>query len=280
MRVLAYLKHGLTLIFVLNSLVATSFADPAKTDIKQNDNKQWHFTVAPYGWMSSISADIMVKNITNHVFVPFSKVLKVLDIVGEVHLEANRGPWTFMLDPTYIKLSPNLTAGPIYVGPLKQVVIGPINVNIVTQTLLVDTGVFYQIYQNNPAPNRSLSIEALGGARYLGLKNDASLALSRRDNFPGIRVSSSTSVAAPFIGGRIKQDFAKVHLWLLGNVGGFGVDHVTNTWGAVAGLAYNVRPHIDLAVAYRALKINVTKSSDLAFNSLMYGPEVGIVFQY
>lgn len=280
MRMLYNIKRGLPLMFLINSLIATSFANTGKTSTQLNDNQQWLFTVAPYGWMSSISADMTVKNTTQHVFVPFSKVLKVLDFVGEVHLEASRGPWAFMLDPTYIKLSPNITAGPIYVGPLKQTVIGPINVNIVTQTLLTDAGVFYQAYQDNSAPNRSLSIEALGGARYLGLKNQMTLAPSRSDFFPGITVSSSTGVIAPIIGGRIKQKFAKTQMWFKGDVGGFGVDHVTNTWGATAGLAYSVRPNIELAVAYRVLKIKVNKSTELTTNSLMYGPEVGLAFYF
>jgi hypothetical protein len=177
-------------------------------------------------------------------------------------------------------VSTNISAGPIYVGPLKRTVIGPVDVSITSQTLLIDGGVFYRVNKTQTAPNQSLSLEVLGGGRYLGLKNQIGLGFNRSELFPGISVTGTTSVLAPIIGGRIKQDFSKIHLWLRGDVGGFGVDNVTNTWSATAGLTYNVSPHMDLGIAYRALKINVTKSSELAFNALMYGPELGLVFQF
>jgi opacity protein-like surface antigen len=61
---------------------------------------------------------------------------------------------------------------------------------------------------------------------------------------------------------------------------GFGVDNVTNTWSITAGLTYNISRHIDLGLAYRVLKINVVKSTNVAFNTLMYGPELGVIFRY
>ncbi|MDI1351692.1 MAG: hypothetical protein PSV35_02820 [bacterium] len=242
--------------------------------------EQWHFTVAPYGWLSSISANISVKEITNHIFIPIDKIFKNLDFVGELHLEASHGPWSFMLDPTYVKLSTHFSAGPIYVGPLQRTVLGPIDVHVTSQTLLIDGGVFYRVFETQTAPNQSLSFEVFGGGRYLGLKNQVELGSSRSEIFPGISVTGTTNVLAPIIGGRIKQNFSKIHLWLLGNVGGFSLDNVTNTWAATAGLAYNLRPYMDLGFAYRVLKINVTKSTDLGFNALMYGPEIGLAFQF
>lgn len=273
-------KLYLLVFFFLSSFSSPSFANTTQTNFTNNDSDGWHFLIAPYGWLSSISADISVKDITEHIFIPTSKIFKNLDFVGELHLEASRGPWTFMLDPTYLKLSVDTTAGPIYVGPLNRIVIGPVDASVGSQTLLIDGGVFYRVYQVQTAPSQLFSFEVLGGARYLGLKNTISLGLSQAELFPGINVSDSTNVVAPILGGRIKQDFSKAHLWLRGDVGGFGVDDVTDTWSAIAGLTYNVSPHVDLGIAYRVLKINVNKSDTLAFDTLMYGPELGIVFQY
>lgn len=160
-----------------------------------NTSDDWHFSVAPYGWLSSLSSDITIKNTTNHLFIPFGKILKEIDFAGEIHIEANRGPWTFMLDPTYIKLSSKSTVGPIFVGPLKQYVVGPITIHSTAQTLLIDGGIFYRAYENQTAADKSISIEALG-------------------------------------------------------------------------------------VAHRVLKIDVTKSDNLAFTNLMYGPEVGFAYLF
>ena len=271
------------ILMVLGTIISfcyPSFAATPKDNPAVDTPEQWHFTVAPYGWLSSISATISVKEITNHIFIPIDKVLKNLDFVGELHLEASHGPWAFMLDPTYVTLSTHFSAGPIYVGPLKRTVLGPIDVHVTSQTLLIDGGVFYRVFEEQATPNQSLSLELFGGGRYLGLKNQVGLGFSRTELFPGISVTGTTSVFAPIVGGRIKHNFSKIHLWLLGNVGGFGMDDVTNTWAATAGLAYNVSPHMDLGFAYRVLNINVTKSTDLGFNALMYGPEIGLVFQF
>ena len=135
-----------------------SFADTKKSTGLMDESDKWHFIIAPYGWLSSISADISVKEITNHIFIPVTKILKHLDFIGELHLEANHGPWTFMLDPTFLKVSTNISAGPIYVGPLKRTVIGPVDVSITSQTLLIDGGVFYRVNETQTAPNQSLSL--------------------------------------------------------------------------------------------------------------------------
>jgi hypothetical protein len=272
--------NALLLSCIAMNFCPATFAGSMGTNSSSQNIDTWHYEVAPYGWLASISADATVKETEHHAFVPLSKILKDLGFVGEMHLEASEGLWTFMLDPTYIRIIDYTVTGPILVGPLKKTVIGPINISLTSQTLLIDSGVFYRAYKTQPAPNQSLSLELLGGARYLGLKNNLVLGLSRLESFPGIAVSGSTTVVAPIVGARIKQDYSQVHLWLRADVGGFGVDKVTNTWSATAGLGYTVSTHVELGVAYRVLKINVAKSTNLSFDALMYGPELGVAFHF
>lgn len=241
----------------------------------------WQFLIAPYGWMASISGDITVKGITNHIFIPFSEILDHLDFVGEVHFEASHGRWAFMFDPTYLKVSKGFTTNSIEVGPLNRFVIGPITGKIVSQTLLIDGGIFYQILSaNNAASTQFISLEMLGGARYFYLRNKITLNPRLSELFPGITVSGSTSVAAPIIGLRIKDNFAKLHLWLRADVGGFGVDHINNTWSIIPGMSYSISPNVELGLAYRVLKIKVTKAVSSSLDILMYGPELGVVFRF
>lgn len=268
--------HGFFLLLgCLTAITNYSFAGTMG-----NTTDKWRFSIAPYGWMSSLSSDITVKNTSQHIFMPFGKILKEIDFAGEVHLEATRGPWTLMLDPTYIKLSSKSNVGPVYVGPLQQYIVGPIDINTTAQTLLIDGGAFYKAYNHQISATQSLSLEALAGARYLGLKNKLALGFSRAELFPGMDISATVNVLAPIIGARIKQDFSKAHAWLRADVGGFGVDHVNNTWSATAGWAYNISPKIELGIAYRVLKIDITKSNILALKTLMYGPELGFAYLF
>ena len=275
MKMSSNVAFKLTACLALNRLITPSFAALSKDG---DVSPQWHYTIAPYGWLASLSSDVTVKDITTHISVPFTKALKSLDFSGEIHLEAHHGPWTFMVDPTYTKLSPKQTVGPVYVGA-NQTLVGPIDLNLVSKTTLVDAGIFYQFYTTNAALKGSTSIEALAGGRYFGLQNQLTLAPSNPQNFPGTTVSSSINVAAPIIGMRIKHDYAKIQAWLRADAGGFGVSDVTNTWSSTLGLAYRVKPNWDLGIAYRVLKLNINQSVDSKMSTLMYGPELGIAYQ-
>lgn len=270
----------LSSLLLLTSLSFKALAAVDKDYAINSPSNEWHYLIAPYGWFSPTSATIQVDNISKHIFVPLDKVLKSLDFSGELHLEANKGLWTFMVDPTYVKLSSHITAGPIFVGPLNQTVIGPIDIHVVAQTLLIDGGVFYSAYQNQWSNFQPFSFEVLGGFRYLGLKNQLTLSPSRTELFSGIRVNSNSNAIAPIIGGRFKQHFAKSMAWLRADVGGFSIDKVTHTWSVGAGITYNLSAHTDLALAYRALKIKVAESPNSSFDTLIYGPEFGIVFRF
>ena len=162
----------LSTLLLLTSLSFKALAGVDKDSAINTPANEWHYLIAPYGWFSPTSATIQIENISKHIFVPLDKVLKSLDFSGELHLEANKGLWTFMLDPTYVKLSSHISAGPIFVGPVNQTVVGPIDIHVVSKTLLIDGGVFYNVYQNQWKDNALFSFELLGGFRYLKLKSE------------------------------------------------------------------------------------------------------------
>lgn len=222
----------------------------------------WHFLFAPYGWFSSIDADITLNRITKHVAIPFSKIFHHLDFAGEAHFEAGRGPWTLMLDPTYIKLSAHVDRRFD-------------NTHVTSETLLIDSGIFYRVAKTTENANHPASFELLGGVRYLGLDN--------RFNFsrlPNRNVSRNTHLFVPILGGRIKYDLMpKLHSWLRGDVGGFGIDNVNDTWSTTLGLSYTVHQHVDLGIAYRVLGINYSKTF-FKNDILLYGPLVGLGFTF
>jgi hypothetical protein len=221
-----------------------------------SDTEGWHFLVAPYLWASAIRADVTVGAITRDFHLSFSDILRHFEFGVQGHLEASHGPWSIMLDPTYLKLSAERDQG--LVKP-----------KLTSQTVLIDTGVFYRIFSRPMTASQSISFEILGGARYLNVRNAL--------DFPiGLSVSGRTQLAAPIVGGRFKVDITPVtHAWLRGDVGGFHVDNVNHTWNLATGISYSINPHVELALAYRALNIHFNKGNATT-DMLMYGPMAGV----
>jgi len=218
----------------------------------------WHYEIAPYGWMSSLNGEVQVRNRAEKIHVPFSEILKQLDIAVQGHFEAGHGPWSLMVDPTYLKIS-------------DEHQLMTIGLNVITQTVLIDAGVFYRFYAKEIAKDRQLSLELLGGGRHLSVRN--TFEFLTIDN-----LSERIHMNAPIIGARLKTDLTpRAQLWLRGDAGGFDVDHIKQTWSACAGLSYAAKPTVDLGVAYRALKIDYSKGNS-SMNVLMHGPELGISF--
>jgi hypothetical protein len=220
----------------------------------------WHFMLTPYGWASSINADLRVKGRSADMNLTFIDILKHLDFAAQGHLEAGYGPWSLMIDPTYLKVNDNSQRRSI-------------GLSIRSQTSLIDGGIFYRLFSKSFTPLTFISLELLGGARHLGLKN--SLTFNQ-----ALTVSDSTDMTAPIIGARIKTDLtAKLGFWVRGDIGGFHVDHVKQTWSTTLGMSYALQSHIDLGLAYRILKIDYSRSSS-GMNLLLYGPMIGFSFHY
>lgn len=220
----------------------------------------WHFLIAPYGWISAMSADLQIRNRSTYVRVPFSEILKDLNFAAQGHFEAGYGRWTLMIDPTYLSVSDK--------SQLRT-----IGLRTTSQTTLVDAGVFFRFFTRTLNPTTHVSLEMLEGGRSLNIKN--SMTFDR-----ALRVSDSTEMSAPILGLRFKAYLSqKLNFWWRGDFGGFGLNHVRQTWSTTLGMSYAIKKHIDLGLAYRALNIDYHKANS-SMNLLLYGPEVGIAFQF
>lgn len=236
---------------------------PSYNDASLTSDNNWHFSVAPYFWASSINADNNIQGISNTISVPFSQLTQSLDFGGEINVEANNGPWTIMFDPTYVKLSDDNTSGIT-------------TVDTTSKNWIVDGGVFFNMFSNPISADQLLSLELLAGGRYLSLEN--SLGITTPNNH--ISVESNDEYLVPIVGARLSYDVSQTsHFWLRGDVGGFGIDNVTNTWQGILGYAYSLSDSTDIGVAYRVLKIDINKTNANT-NTYLYGPEVGIAFKF
>ncbi len=241
----------------LASAVQSSQSGIQLNKAQLDDN--WHFLFAPYLWASSLSGNITIGNYTANIDESFRYLLRHLDFGAQAHIEASRGRWTFMVDPTYLKLSDDFTLASL--------------ASKVTQKMwLVDTGIFARVIEF-AATEQPTTVELLGGGRYMGLSADLDIASL-------VSFSNTENSFSPIIGMRIKHMFnPRTQLWIRGDYGGFHVDGMNQTWSANAGLSYAVGKHWEIGVAYRILKLDFTDNANhFALNTLMYGPMVGVGF--
>lgn len=256
------IKFAVFISILLLSLYSNANAEGYTPPAPQPVAESWHFMIAPYGWFSSIDGDVTVGNATKHVAIPFSKIFHNLDFAGEVHLEAIYGRWSFMIDPAFLKLTTHFDK---FVN----------DVRLTSKIWLVDSGIFYRVFSNTENSNYLASFELLGGARYLGVDNEFNFS-----RFPNLNVSADTNLFVPIVGGRFKFDvYSKLHFWLRGDDGGFGLDDVSNTWSVTVGASYTVHRCIDLGIAYRALGIDFSRKAAKT-DITLYGPMLGIAFNF
>lgn len=235
--------------------VGLAFADPCCSN-------GWNFLIAPYGWLASADGTIHVGDFSSDFHVPFSQVLEDFDGGGEVHIEAGYGPITLMLDPTYLRLKQDVGDDTFFAGTLTS------------KYTLVDGGVFYQIASNCFPSGQSIALELLGGGRYVSTSSDV-------DFDRGFSLSTSADYFAPIVGARIKYELSpQTHLWLRGDVGGFGIDDVNNTWSSALGIGYNINPNFEIGAAYRVLKLDLDAARNSSVDTYLYGPMIGVAFTF
>lgn len=229
-------------------------------------NTDWHFEFAPYLWLNNTKTEVKTPNGSFDTTLTFGDIINNFEAGLEGHFEAGYQRWTFMFDFTYLKLE--------FDDEAISVSGHPVEFSDITQTMyLIDTGIFYRLWSSSDS---MASFELLGGARYLGSHLNLSVNFGEE-----IDVTDNIDSTSPIVGARLKYDFSpKISTWLRGDVGGFDVDGMRNTWSATAGIGYALAEHTQVGIAYRALEFDYKKSEDTSINYLMYGPMIGLNFYF
>jgi hypothetical protein len=244
-------------LLAVSSLV--SLPANAADNPKNAHREKWHYSVAPYAWFSGVGGFFKIHDEKANLSIPFNEIRQHLNFGGALFLEAGIGPWNFVVDQAYLDFTQNS-----FVMEHRA--------KVSEGDLLIDAGAYYRLLSRTFPQHASWEI--LGAGRIMSIH-------STIHYFEHIAPKSDTSgILVPLLGTRIKYDFSpKVHSWLSAEIGGFQIDHVSNTWSAMLGLSYTFARNIDVSVAYRALGLNYDKQST-TINTLMQGPMVGCIFTF
>lgn len=238
---------------------AAEAAAPAPTATADRPEKDWQFELSLYGWLSAVSTTLRKGDVDTSTYMSFGDILHVLDFAGFLHLEAQHGKWGLFSELDYVKLSGSsqvrvpriplvrLDAG----GGLKETIA--------------------ELGGMRSFDGDRVGFDILGGARYIGMKVDATLG--------PLDMGADKDWVDPFVGGRLRFRLSeKWGMSLRGDAGGFGLGSDV-TYNAAAVLRYQISKSVAMGIGYRYLDINYDKNG-LNLDSTTYGPVIGVAYTF
>jgi len=247
---------------------------------KSSAGENWEFEVAPYLWTISMNGDVTVKGQTSEVDASFKDFLEDLVFAAELHFEATRKTdrkYGFWLDGTYMKLGPDAE-------------IGPINLDIEFQTVILEGAFFINIHNwelgsnslNTKLSKPYIALDAFAGARYWYLDAELDFKGQGPVGVSG-NLSGDQNWVDPFTGLRSFIYFNdKIRMMLRTDFGGFGIGSASDfSWLGGVTFGYSITKTIELFVGYRALYLDYEDGSGdqrFAMDVWMHNPLIGLNF--
>ena len=200
---------------------------------------RWTFSLTPYGWLTGINGTLATANIPAvDVSAGFGDLLDHLDFAIAGAFEARRGPWSGVLDGSYVELSTTATLPtPGYTGA-----------GVTAKTSFVNGALGYRVTSPEAVP-----VEVLAGARLWDVSQELVL---RGDGRPDLGASAGGTWVDPIVGARLRPEFGD-HWFgrFLGDVGGFGAASDL-TWQLYGAAGYRFSDLFALSLGYRYLAVD------------------------
>lgn len=227
------------------------------------DGDAWRLSIAPYGWVSGVKGDMLVRG--NNVDVDTTvhdilyEYLDDIEFIGQIDIEATRGPYTLMLNPMYLKLSTVEKMGRAKIG-------------VKGELAIFDFGYFFRFtpIEGMPLP---FSAEFLLGGRYMRTRVQLNPA-----NLP--KVSRGKYWTVPIVGLRARIPATeKIQFSLRADYGGFNIYNTKYTWSAAAIASLKIHEMINIGAGFHALGFNYSSGrgkNKFKEDLTLYGPLLGI----
>ena len=255
------------LLFLGNLGLASASENP-------NDN-EWKFQVSAYLFGSGITGDAHFLGADIDVDVGFDDILDNLDFGAMGFFQAQKGPWSFLIDGAYTKISDGMRVDRALLSA---------TVDVEFEQTIIGGYVGYRFLERitNDLIKR-INVDFLAGVRY----NNLSGKLGIGATLIGIPLSAQRNQTVdwvdPVVGLRTQLYFSdNVRLMVWGDYGGFGAG-ADSTWQTMGILGYTFQNGIDLFAGYRAYAFDYEEGSGAsraAFDLLYQGPVLGIGYQF
>ena len=276
-----------------------SYAEPAAPASK------WEFSFTPYGWMINVDGDVTARGHTADINKNFFQIVDESDslLAWMSYFEARRGRLALFTDVVWMDLgfpgkfraqgSP-LARFPDVVASVRG------NAQLDYQSLIIQSGVAYEVARWQNAPGSYTAFDVLGSARYWNQDVDVSLRLTGTVTAElerlGLKFKRSRSVAVassndlewvdPVVGGRVRHQIAPgKEVRLEGDVGGFGAGSEFS-WQLVGVYGFDTTclgTPLHAVIGYRALSVDYSERGRYGKDGLdvvQHGPVIGATFNW
>lgn len=217
------------------------------------------FIVAPYGWMTGISGETGVRDLSASLDISFSDIVRKLRFAAMGTAEGAFGPWLGIVNAAYVSVRDERTLSRGRVPPELDF------------TLKLFVSQAFAGYTVKPA--RDVDVDILAGGRLWAV--NATLAVATQVG-SGER-SRSPTWADGLVGGRVRWRFTP--RWQLNVFGNGGAGGSKATGEGSAGLSYDLSRHWSLFGAYTYVYENYQKG-DYFFTGHFSGPVIGGAYHW
>ncbi len=240
---------------VLSGILIATWATPS---LAQQDSDGLTIQFTPYLWGLSIDGTTAIAILPpSGIDASFSDILDNANYALSIHTEFEKGPWTFVIDPTVMSLSMDIS------NPFPPVT-GVIDIDM----WFVEAWAGYEI-----APDWEL----LAGVRWQSQEIAPSISVG--PPIPAIEVDWTDI----FIGGRVTKELSE--RWFLTarvDVVAFGSDS-DDSWNVTAFFNRRIGRNMALNLGYRYYTVDYMEGSGLslyAWDADMSGPVVGYTWEF
>lgn len=258
----------------------------------EKGNEDWHVLFYLPGWIAGMKGDVGLKRINADVDVSIwqsFKNLQYLNAAGSGHFEVKKGRWGLLLEGIYMEMEEDLRGAIRIDLPIIAPVGGiPVSgrVEAISAMSFDEADLTYDLYRSssNVGNRPALTIEALGGARYIYFRTKIDGTVTGPlGNTLSIFKTGTQQWVDPILGGRLTWNLSDD--WLLGfraDVGGFGISsHIT--WNLDAMARYRITKWFNVDGGFRALYEDHETGSarnKFKYDVWAYGPWLGLGVEF
>ncbi len=263
------------------------------------DPEPWRFSATAYGWLINVGGSVTARNQTVDVSASFIDLVQKSDsiLAYMTYLEADKGPVGAYLDFVFAKLG--FGAGQTsYRSPEAGLSISAkTNAALTYDLFIIELGGAYELKRWAGSEKSFTALDAVGGFRYWNNSTALSLDVAGNVNVASLGLDRSFGLAVarsdvvqwvdPVIGFRLRHQFTpSQHVFVRGDIGGFGLGGSQFSWQAVAAYSYGWQftgYQIDAVLGFRALGVNYSSGSGIdriGIDEVLYGPIIGATIRF
>jgi uncharacterized protein YycO len=160
----SFAKHVVCQLALATALLAGTPAPKAPPTVAISPTiDPWEITLSPYGWMAGLEGTTGVRGFTAETDVPLKDILRNLDMIAMLNLEARKGRWGGWVDGLYLKMSMDAQTP----GPLLD------SVGVSIEQIVAEAAMFYRLVESDRG-----FLDVYAGARYMSVGGELSFHVS------------------------------------------------------------------------------------------------------